>query len=353
MLDRAARACNRNAGIRHRAAPVRPRGRLGAWPAAQAAATDRSHEDTAMRRPLPPVAAPWAFAFAASLLACAAPLRAGETCPEVRRYGDGSINSPGWEWRLSFSPDRRRAYWSHTAGWWPGTRERATIRTALRGRNGWGAPQTASFSGVHSDMDPFVSPDGRSLVFSSARPRPDGQAGKMDLWLAERHAHGWREPRHLGDAVNSAGDELYPSMDRRGHLYFASERGGEWNIYVSRRLRNGDYAPAQAVAGGVNTAERWEFNPEISPDGRTLLFTRLDLPDALPDQGHGWGDLYAARWRDGRFGTAVNLGPCVNTRWDEFHPTVLWERRQLFYARDIGQPSDFYTTRLRLPDLGD
>ncbi|MBX9403894.1 hypothetical protein K4L06_21555 [Lysobacter sp. BMK333-48F3] len=306
-----------------------------------------------MRRSLPLACAPLAFALAASLLVLAAPVRAGDACPEVRRYGDGSLNTAGWEWRLSFSPDRRRAYWSHTAGWWPGTRERATIRTASRDGEGWSAPQTASFSGVHSDMDPFVSPDGRWLVFSSERPRPDGQAAKMDLWMARRGAHGWSEPRHLGAAVNSAGDELYPSLDRHGHLYFASERGGEWNIYVSRRLRHGGYAPAQPVAGGVNTAERWEFNPEISPDGRTLLFTRLDLPDALPDQGHGWGDLYAARLRDGRFGTAVNLGPCVNTKWDEFHPTVLWERRQLFYARDIGQPSDFYTTRLRLPDLDD
>ncbi len=302
-----------------------------------------------------PLFAPLSLAFATGLLALAAlPAQAGPQCPQVRKFEEGRISTERWEWRLSFAPGRQRAYWSSTAGWWPGSRERATILTSQWRPWGWSEPQAASFSGQHSDMDPFVSPDGRYLLFSSERPRPDGRAAKMDLWIAERGAHGWRTPRHLGAAVNSDGDELYASMDRHGTVYFGSDRGGEWNIYRSPRLRNGHYGPAEPVPGAVNTAQRWEFNPDISPDGRTLLFTRLDLPnDALPDQGYGFGDLYAARLTDGRFGQAHNLGPCVNTAADEFHPTVLWEYGLLFYARDIGTPSDFYYTRLRLPELDD
>ncbi|WP_031372485.1 TolB family protein [Lysobacter antibioticus] len=290
----------------------------------------------------------------AALAAVALPAAAADACPPVRKFADGVISTPQWEWRLSFTPSRQRAYWSTSKGWWPGTRERATVMTSQWRPSGWSAPQAAPFSGVHSDMDPALSPDGRYLVFSSERPRPDGVAAKMDLWIAKRGLRGWGEPRHLGAAVNSAGDELYPSTDRHGHVYFASDRDGEFDIYRSERLRNGDYAPARKVEGGVNTAERWEFNPEISPDGRILLFTRLDFPnDPLPDLGYGYGDLHAARLKDGRFGTAKNLGPCVNTVWDEFHPTVLWDRGLLFYARDIGRPSDFYYTRLQLPDLED
>jgi hypothetical protein len=45
----------------------------------------------------------------------------------------------------------------------------------------------------------------------------------------------------------------------------------------------------------------------------------------------------------------VNLGPCVNTAADEFHPTMLWERDELFFARDAGAPSDFHRIRIRLP----
>lgn len=281
-------------------------------------------------------------------IAATAPVAAQE-CPAVEKFAEGVISTDAWEWRLTFTPLRHQAYFARTEGWWPFTREQATILTTFRLPWGWTAPRVASFSGIHSDMDPFVSPDGRYMIFSSERPRPDGLPAKMDLWIAERTWRGWREPEHLGDAVNSAGDELYASMDRYGVLYFASDRAGGFDIYRSRRQRDGSFGQAEKVPGGVNTAQRWEFNPEISPDGRTLLFVRLDLPDALPDEGYGFGDLYVSRLKNSGFSEAVNLGPCVNTALDEFHPTVLWERNLLFFAKDIGRPSDFYYTRLVLP----
>ncbi|WP_167284978.1 TolB-like translocation protein [Marilutibacter alkalisoli] len=297
--------------------------------------------------------------LAAALMAAAAITSAhagnnpsGESpCPPVHKFAEGTISTERWEWRLSFTPSRLQAYWSTTTGWWPGTREQATILTSRWWPWGWSEPEVAPFSGIHSDMDPHVSPDGRLLVFSSERPLPDGTRARMDLWQVHRTARGWSEPVHLGDAVNSDGDELYASVDRSGTLYFASDRSGEWNIYRSRRLGHGRYAPAEPLGPGVNSDERWEFNPEISPDGRTLLFTRLHFPDSeLPDPGYGFGDLYVSHLRNGEFTPARNLGPCVNTAADEFHPTVLWDRKLLFFARSTGLPSDFYVTRLVLPE---
>ncbi|GHA72419.1 PD40 domain-containing protein [Cognatilysobacter bugurensis] len=282
-------------------------------------------------------------------LMLALPTAAADECAAPEKFAEGVASSPRWDWRLTFEPSRRTMYWAHTQGWWPATRERATILTSRKTTDGWSAPEVASFSGVHSDMDPAVSPNGRTLFFSSERPRPDGRAARMDLWMVERHGRDWGEPVHLGDAVNSTGDELYASVDRHGTLYWASNRDGEFDIYRSRRERNGQYAVAEKVPGLVNSRLRWEFNPEISPDGRTLLFVRLDLPDALPDQGYGFGDIYASRLADAGFEEPVNLGPCINTAGDEFHPTVLWERKLLFFAKDLGRPSDFYVAPLVLP----
>lgn len=288
--------------------------------------------------------------LAAGLALHAQAAAAGDTCPEPRKFAEGVASTDAWEWRLTFEPSGRQMYWARTQTFWPATREQATILTSRRVGQDWSAAQVAPFSGLHSDMDPALSPDGRYLVFSSERPRPDGQAARMDLWLVERQGRHWGEPRHLGDTVNSAGDELYASVDRAGTLYFASDREGEFDIYRSVRQRDGSYAQAQKVPGLVNTAQRWEFNPEISPDGRTLLFVRLDFPDALPDQGYGFGDLYVSRLGAEGFGEPVNLGPCINSGWDEFHPTVMWDRKLLFFARNIGVPSDFYVAPLRLPD---
>lgn len=284
-----------------------------------------------------------ALALAVNPAASAAP----PDCPPVARAD--AFSTEHWDWRLTFTPSRLQAYWSVTEGFWPLTREQATIVTAQWRPGGWSEPQTAPFSGEYSDMDPFVSPDGRFLFFSSERPTPDGEPARMDLWMATRTWHGWSEPVHLGPEVNSPGDELYASADVFGNLYFASDREGNWNIYRSKRLPRGGYAPAEKLGPGVNTDARWEFNPEISPDGRTLLFVRLDFPGDPTNEGFGFGDIYVSRLRQGEFTPAQNLGACVNTAADEFHPTVLWERRLLFFARSTGAASDFYYTPLRLP----
>ena len=275
---------------------------------------------------------------------------AGErACPATQKFAEGVASTGAWDWRVTFVPSGRQMYWARTGTFWPATRERAAIQTAHRAGRSWAAPEVASFSGVHSDIDPALSPNGRYLVFSSERPRPDGKATQMDLWRVERNGNDWGEPVHLGDTVNSAGDELYASVDRSGALYFASNRDGEFDIYRSTPVSGGGYAAAEKLPGLVNTAQRWEFNPEISPDGRTVLFVRLDLPDALPDQGYGLGDIYVSRLGADGFDEPVNLGPCVNSKQDEFHPTVMWQRKRLFFARNLGVNSDFYALPLDLP----
>src|SRR5688572_26588510 len=149
------------------------------------------------------------------------------------------------------------------------------------------------------------------------RPVDGAAKNDMDLWKVDRVGNAWGTPVHIPLPSLAGYDELYPSVDRDGTLYFARVKAPipteDVDIFRSRRLSDGSYGPAERVPGSVNTPVRWEFNPEISPDGRTLLFVRLDLPDALPDLGYGFGDLYVSRVQDGLFGAAQNIGPCVNT----------------------------------------
>lgn len=278
-----------------------------------------------------------------------------EHCPPVEVFAPGVVSREGiWPWRLAFDKTFDRIYWAESRGWWPGTREKAVIMTATAAsEGGWSTPRPASFSGRHADMDPFVSPDGRWLVFSSMRPVEGIARVDMDLWMAPREGSGWGEPVHLGYEVNAAGfDELYPSMDLDGTLYFARvcapEPGGDVDIWRSRRGADGRYGTPERLGWRINTADRWEYNPEISPDGRTLLFVRLDRPgDDAGDAGHGWGDLYLSE-RDGDdFGPARNLGPCINGPADEYHPTMRWDRDELYFVRNDDGRRTVLRTRLR------
>ena len=81
----------------------------------------------------------------------------------------------------------------------------------------------------------------------------------------------------------------------------------------------------------------------ISPNGRTLLFATYGRPDSYGDV-----DIYVSRLEDGKWGKPLNLGPCVNTAAPEFHPTVLWDREELYFVR-VRATTDFFVTPLQLP----
>jgi Tol biopolymer transport system component len=75
-------------------------------------------------------------------------------------------------------------------------------------------------------------------------------------------------------SLNSGSTDVDPSLTADGlQLFFCSNRGGGFDIYVSERAAVGDPWPAPSVVGVVSTANI-EINPAISADGRTLYFTR-------------------------------------------------------------------------------
>jgi hypothetical protein len=260
------------------------------------------------------------------------------------------------QWRITFTPDGRTAYFASSAGFFPITRQ-ATIYESHLVNGKWTAPTVAPFSGTHSDIDPFIAPNGQRVYFSSIRPVNGVTTGDIDIWMVERTADGWGQPIHLGPEINSRDDELYASATANGTLYFASgplspQPGKHFDIYMAERAGNG-FAPRQALGSGVNTTpvqgggpqDAWEFNPEVTADGKTLLFT------SLRPGGHGLGDIYVSRLVNGEWTAARNLGPTVNTAFDEFHPTLTRNKQELFFVRRVPRSGDFYhisTKALRL-----
>jgi len=256
----------------------------------------------------------------------------------------GSISDNRWQWRITFTPDGDTAYFAVSDDFFPASR-RATIVTSHRRQDGtWSTPSVAPFSGTYSDIDPFITPDGSRLYFSSIRPLNGRAKPDLDLFYVERTADGWTDPVRLGPEVNSDLDELYASATSDGTLFFgvgpsAPTPDADWDIYHSRPT-GGGFAPREAVAE-INTdlsfdtddpTADWEFNPEISPDGRTLIFT------SLRPGGFGRGDLYITRYDGTRWSEPVNLGAPVNTSDDEFHPVISRDGRTLYFGRTIFEP---------------
>jgi outer membrane protein OmpA-like peptidoglycan-associated protein len=95
---------------------------------------------------------------------------------------------------------------------------------------------------------PAMSSDGKTLYFSSDMP---GTLGGTDLWLShlmtdQSGNKSWGEPVNLGATVNTRGNEMFPSIDQDGSLWFASDGIpglGGLDIFFSRKGETGFQKP--------------------------------------------------------------------------------------------------------------
>src|SRR5688500_19447833 len=119
------------------------------------------------------------------------------------------------------------------------------------------------------DMDPPGDPDGAPRP--DARPAADATVGAPD---AGAGFGPWSTPVRLEAlSTNDAGDSTPSVTDDRLQLFFTSDRGGSSQIYVSVRFAVGDPwgLPDQVVELNAPGPEN---GPDISPDGRTIWFSR-------------------------------------------------------------------------------
>lgn len=93
-------------------------------------------------------------------------------------------------------------------------------------------------AGVRNPGNPYITPDGRVLIFSANGP--DARR-RTDLFVSTRRGDGrWREPQNLGLAVNTIDVEFCPQLSPDGQFLFFSrvtydgDRATGNDIYVIR-----------------------------------------------------------------------------------------------------------------------
>lgn len=98
---------------------------------------------------------------------------------------------------------------------------------------------------------PALDTDGRTLYFASDRP---GGYGGSDIWSCQDKGTGWGEPMNLGPAVNTAGNELFPTINGNS-LYFSSSAHanmGGLDIFETHQ-QNGRWSDPLNMNAPINT----------------------------------------------------------------------------------------------------
>jgi Tol biopolymer transport system component len=285
------------------------------------------------RRFILPLAA--LLVFAGSVLAGAdrAPYASDRPISAPRVFAPREISTGDYESHPHFSHDGRTLYFVKLTpdfNFW-------TIVTSRFENGRWTEPEVAPFSGRWSDADPFVTADGSKLFFISKRPLADGgEPRKTDIWVMDRTAAGWGEPKHLGAPIDTDEAEWYPTVAANGTLYFGSNRpGGKGlNDLYRSRLVDGKYQRPENLGDAINT-EFDEYEPFIAPDESYLIFMALGRPDGL-----GGYDLYISHNRNGAWTKAENLGAPINSPVDDLGPKMSPDGKYFFWSSTRGFGSE-------------
>ncbi|MFC1563743.1 TolB family protein, partial [candidate division KSB1 bacterium] len=194
----------------------------------------------------------------------------------------------------------------------------------------WTEPEVAPFSGKYLDFEPFISPDGKKLLFLSNRPEEgeEEQPGwrKQDIWAVDRTDNEWSEPYNLGVSVNTDNAEFYPAVTRDGTLYFTRVAGGRAAIFRSRYV-NGAYTESEMISDKVNSDPQ-PYNAYISPDEDYLIFCSAGGEDSF-----GGVDYYIAfRDENDNWSDPVNMGEKINTSANGTSAYVSPDGKYLFFG---------------------
>ncbi len=143
------------------------------------------------------------------------------------------------------------------------------------------------------------------------------------------------EPENLGDSVNSELNEYWPSLsvDEQQLMFTVmlpqdsdlKATSLQEDFYLSKR--SGNHWTKRVNAGSpLNTMDN-EGAHSVTADGRMLFFTACNRRD-----GMGQCDIYTSILENGNWSKPVNLGPPVNSRYSDKHPTVSADGRVIYFT---------------------
>ncbi len=192
-----------------------------------------------------------------------------------------------------------------------------------------------------------ISPDGKYLFFTGCN-RPDG-LGRCDIYLSRKEGKQWGKAINLGSSINSEYWDSQPSISPDGNtLYFVSNRPGgigSYDIWKSTLNDESRWTSPINLGPQINTPFD-ESTPFIHSDGKTLYFSSDGWP------GMGNKDIFLSRLGNEGWSSPQNLGYPINTFNEETGLIVSADGSEGIFSSNLeGGFGELDIYRFKLPEL--
>lgn len=192
-----------------------------------------------------------------------------------------------------------------------------------------GAPINSPFA----DHVPVLTDGGYKLIFTSQRGSGAGQGGKgkqkkpnEDIYYSLIQDGIWGDPQKFPAPINSPTHDaaIAVSADGKELYLYKDQKGG--GIYVALKSPTGIWGEPVPMGEPINSPD-FEPSVAVSDDGQYAFFS------SDREGGMGGLDLFVTfREPGGAWSEALNLGPSINTPYDEDAPFIDSKNNVLYFS---------------------
>lgn len=208
-----------------------------------------------------------------------------------------------------------------------------------------------SINSEYPDFSPVLSADERTIIYTTRRNTSTGGEKTLDgqyyedIVIAYKDDNGkWSSPKPISQYINTNGNEASINLTPDGQTLIVYQDVGSGNggdIYFST-WDGKEWSSLQQFGSDINT-KYFESHGCLTADNNTLYFVS-DRPG-----GFGGRDIYrCVKLPNGKWSKALNVGPTINTKYDEDGPFIHPDGVTLMFAskghKTIGGFDIFFST---------
>ena len=183
------------------------------------------------------------------------------------------------------------------------------------------------------DYAPLITADESEIFFTSRRATTTGGGIDEfsneyfeDIYFSTKVNGKWTQAQNIGAPINTKRHDAAMGLSPDGQtLFIYYDEKGDGNIFQST-LTGTTWSKPERLNKNINT-DAHESSASISSDGKTLYFVS-NRPDGL-----GGRDIWVSTKDDkGKWGKAVNIGPTINTQYDEEGVFIHPDGKTLYFS---------------------